>query len=233
MKKYLNLSCCLLLALGFVSCNIDDEITIEQRGDIGGYAYLMDNSVSVFDTNEDLTIKIFNAEGVTAQSVDILQDGEVIGSGTVSGETATFNTSILGALETGSYPVRIRTTYSNGKTSEDAFTVSVDHAIFLGENPTEATMDSISSVELSYEVSTFGANVDDVTLSVKEGSESSYQATGLDLPTSEGTVEISEIDLAGLGINLAVNDTLYYQFTATSGALSDSAESHVAIVPKD
>lgn len=232
MKKYLNISWSLLLVLGLSSCEVEDDDIRDEPVNIGGYAVLSDNHISVFDTNEDLGINFFTAEGVTVESVEILQGGTVIGTATVSGETATFNTSIFGELEADSYPVRIRTTYSNGNVSEDPFTVSVDHAISLGDNPTETTMDSLSTVELSYEVSTFGATVDDVTLSVKEGSEGTYQATGLDLSTEEGTVVVSDIDLAGLGIALAVNDTLYYQFTATSGTLSDSAESYVAIVPK-
>ena len=232
MKKYLNLSWCLLLVLGFSSCDTDDDGMRDEPRNIGGYATLSDSHISVFDTNEDLGINFFTAEGVTAQTVEILQDGTVIGTGTASGETGSFNTSILGELEADSYPVRIRTTYSNGNVSEDPFSVSVDHAVSLGDNPTETTMDSLSSVELSYELSTFGATVDDVTLSVKKGSEETYQETALDLSTEEGTVGMSEIDLAGLGIDLAVHDTLYYQFTATSGSLSDSAESYVAVIPK-
>lgn len=232
MKKYLNISWCLLLVLGFSSCDVEEDDIRDTPRNLGGYAVLSDNHISIFDTNEDLSIKFFTTEGVTAESVEIIQDGAVIGTATVSGETATFNTSILGELEADSYPVRIRTTYSNGSISEDPFTVSVDHAVSLGDNPTETTMDSLSTVELSYEVSTFGATVDDVTLSVKEGSEGTYKPTGLDLSTEEGTVEVSEIDWEGLEIDLAVNDTLYYQFTATSGTLSDSAESYVAIVPK-
>lgn len=230
MKKYLNLSWCLLLVLGLASCDTEDDY-LETKY-IGGYATLSDRSVSVFDTNEDLTIDFFTDEGVTVESVEILQGGEVIGSGTVSGETATFNTSILGDLETGSYPIRIRTTYSNGNVSEDSFSVSVDHAISLGDNPAETNMDDLAEVELSYEVSTFGATVDDVTLEVKEGSEGTYQNTSLDLSTAGGDVPLSSIDFSALGIDLQVNDTLYYRFTATSGSLTDSASSSLAITPK-
>lgn len=238
MKKYLNISWCLLLVLGFSSCEIEDDEIRDEPVDIGGYAVLADNNISIFDTNETLSIDFYTAEGVTAESVEILQRPDedspyqVIGTATVSGETATFNSSILGDLEADSYPIRIRTTYSNGNVSEDPFSVSVDHAISLGDNPTETTLDSLSTRVLEYEVFTFGATVDDVTLSVKEGSEGTYQATSLDLPTDEGTVEMSEIDLDELGIDLEVGDTLYYRFTVTSGTMTDSAESYVAIIPK-
>lgn len=230
MKKYLNLSWCLLLVLGLASCDTEDDYL--ETKNIGGYATLSDRSITVFDINEDLTIDFFTAEGVTPQSVEILQGGEVIGSGTVSGETATFNTSVFGNLEPGSYPIRIRTTYSNGNVSEDSFSVSVGNAIALGDNPAETNMDDLASVELSYEVSTFGANVDDVMLEVKEGSEGTYQNTTLDLSTEGADVPLSSIDFDALGIDLQVEDTLFYRFTATSGSLTDSASSSLAITPK-
>lgn len=241
MKKYLNLSLSLFLVLGLASCDTEDE-SIDTKN-IGGYATLSDRSVTVFDTNEDLNINFFTAEGVTAESVEVMQGGTVIGNATVSGETASFNTSILGDFTfededgeistTGSYPIALRTTYSNGNTSLDYFTVSVGHAIELdSDNPSETNMDDLEDVELAYEVSTFAATVDDVTLEVKEGSEATYQMTSLDLSTEGEAVAISSIDFAALGIDLQVNDTLYYRFTANSGSLSESASSSLAITPK-
>ena len=242
MKKYLNLSLSLFLVLGLASCDTEDE-SIDTKN-IGGYATLSTRSVTVFDTSEDLNINFFTAEGVTAESVEILQGETVAGTATVSGETASFNTSILGDFtfededgnisSTGSYPIALRTTYSNGNTSLDYFTVSVGHAIELSsDNPSETNMDELDEVELAYEVGTFAATVDDVTLEVKEGSEGTYQMTSQVLPTDgEGSVVVGDIDFAALGIDLQVNDTLYYKFTANSGSLSDSASSSLAITPK-
>ena len=242
MKKYLNLSWCLLLVLGFSSCEVEDDEIRDEPVDIGGYAVLADDHISVFDTNEDLSVEFFTAEGVTVESVEILQGGEVIGTATVSGETATFSSSIFGAFEfededgvihdTGSFPIRIRTTYSNGEVSEDPFSVSVDHAITLGDNPTETTMDSLSTRVLEYEVSTHAATVDDVTLMLKKNEDGTYADSGLgSLSTDGGSVEISETNYETLG--LTVGDTLYYKFTASSGSLTDSAESYLAVIPKD
>ncbi|MGB7843853.1 MAG: hypothetical protein WBL21_13740 [Salinimicrobium sp.] len=228
MKKYLNLSWCLLLVLGFSSCDTDDDGMRDEPTDIGGYAYPSQRSITFFDVNEDLNINFFTAEGVTAQTVEILEDGTVIGTGTVSGETGSFNTSILGDLEPGSYPLRIRTTYSNGNVSEDPFTVSVGHPVNLGEdNPMEVTMDELSSVELEYEVSTFGAAIDEVLLMLKKNDAGTYMDSGVTLEES-GTVELSETNYQDL--NLAVNDTLYYKFTAESGSLMDEAESYIVII---
>lgn len=241
MKTYFkHISFCLVLALGFASCESDEGYR-EEPTDLEGYAYLSNRSISRFDRNSDLSLKIFTAEGVNAETVEIVQGGEVIGTATVSGETATFNTSILGDFlftdedgvnhETGSYPIRIRTTYSNGNVSEDAFTVAVGKAISLdAENPVTTTMDSLSNVSLSYEVSTFSANVDEVSLMLKKNSDGTYVESGVDLSTEEGTVVLSETNYEEL--DLQVNDTLFYKFTATSGNLTDEVVSTVVITPK-
>lgn len=229
MKKYLNLSWCLLLVLGLASCDTEDDYL--ETKNIGGYATLSDRSISVFDTNEDLTINFFTAEGVTAESVEILQDGEVIGSGTVSGETGTFNTSLLGDLEVDSYPIRIRTTYSNGNVSEDSFSVSVDDAIVLGEdNPSTTNMDDLDDVTLAYEVSTFNATVDDVNLLLKANEDDAYVDSGVTLSNESGTVDLSDTNYADF--NLSEGDTLYYKFVAESGTMTNEAEGTLAITPK-
>jgi|25_taG_2_1085351.scaffolds.fasta_scaffold02345_3 hypothetical protein len=243
MKKYLKpISLSLIIAFGFASCDTDDEAFDNELVDLGGYATLSDNSISRLDRNTDLNIKLFTAEGVSVESVEILQDGSVIGSATVSGETATFNSSILGDFtftdedgaiqETGEYPITIQSMYSNGNMTNDPFTIEVNKAISLGEdNPSVTTMDSLSSVELTYEVSTFSAGIDEVTLEFKKNNDGTYADSDMDLSTDEGTVELSETNYEDLG--LGVNDTLYYRFTAASGDLTDVVSSHVAITTKD
>lgn len=237
--KYWGLS--LFLAAGLTSCESDEaDYQEDATADIGGYARVTDRSISRFDRNSDLNINLFTAEGVTAETVEIVQGGSVIGSANVSGETASFNTSILGDFtfpnaggvdqQTGSYPLRVRTTYSNGQTSEDPFTVNVGKVISLGDNATETTMDSLSSVTLDYEVSTFSADVDDVLLELKKNSDGTYTDSDVDLDTEDGSVMLSETNYTDL--DLEVNDTLYYRFTATSGSLNDVTSGQVAIIPK-
>lgn len=232
MKTYFkHISFCLILALGFTSCEPDDNGYREDPIEIGGYAYLTNRSISRFDQNAELSTKFFTAEGVSVETVEILQDGEIVGTGTVSGETATFNTSILGISETGTYPIRIRATYSNGEVSEDPFTVRVAKVISLdSENPTTTTMDSLSNVSLSYGVFTFSENVDDVSLMLKKNADGTYIDSGVDLSTEGGTVVLSETNYEEL--DLQVNDTLFYKFTGTSGDLTDEVVSTVVITPK-
>lgn len=236
--KYLSLS--LVLATGLSSCETDDDDIRDEPIEIGGYASLTSTSISRFDRNEDLSIEFFTAEGVSVESVEILSGGSTIGTATVSGETATFNSSILGdynfpdedgvAHETGSFPIRIRTTYSNGNVSEDPFTVSVGKVVSLGDNPGEATLDSLSTRVLEYEFSTFSADIDDVTLMLKKNDDGTYMDSGVELSSEDGEVMLSETNYEELNLN--TNDTLYYQFSASSGTLSDDVESFIAIVPK-
>ena len=241
MNKYIkHVGLCLALATGLSSCEPAEDDIREEPREIGGYATLADGSITRFDQNETLSIEFYTAEGVTAETVEILQDGEVIGTATVSGETATFDSSILGDFtfpdddgvphETGSYPIRIRTTYSNGNVSEDPFTVSVGKVVTFGDNPSETTMDSLSTRVIEYDVSTFAADVDDVTLMLKKNEDGTYIDSGVAVSTGEGAVELSETNYEDL--DLGVNDTLYYKITATSGNLTDSAVSSIAIVPK-
>ncbi|CAL67802.1 hypothetical protein [Christiangramia forsetii] len=241
MKKYLKLaSLSVLIAVGLTSCEADDDGYRDDPTEIGGYATLSDRSISRFDRNSDLNINFFATEAVSVESVEIIQGGSVVGNATVSGETATFNTSILGDFtfpdddgvdqQTGSYPIRIRTTYSNGEVSEDPFTVGVEKVISLGDNATETTMDSLSAVTLNYEVSTFSANVDDVMLELKRNSDGTFIDSDVDVATDGGSVMLSETNFADL--NLGVNDTLFYKLTATSGNLTDITSGQVAITPK-
>jgi len=53
-------------------------------------------------------------------------------------------------------------------------------------------MDSIYSRTLDYEVSTFSANVDAVTLELKKNSDGTYSSSNVDLATEGGSVKISE-----------------------------------------
>jgi len=91
-------------------------------------------------------------------------------------------------------------------------------------------MDSIYSRTLDYEVSTFSANVDAVTLELKKNSDGTYSSSNVDLATEGGSVKISETNYTDL--NLMVNDTLYYRFTGTSGSLTDEVIGQLAINPK-
>lgn len=226
--KYISFS--LVLALGFTSCDSDDDNQLDDVRDVGGYAHLVDTRISNFDTDSDLRIDIFTANGVTAETVEIISDGAVIGTANISGETATFSSSILGDITAGTYPVRIRGVFSNGNVSERPFTITAVNSITIhDDNPVEATLTGLDTIAVNYNTYTFAASIDEVDLHLKNGSEDTYTDSGVE--NIDGPVELGDTNYQAL--NLSVNDTLFYRFSATSGSLSTSAESHIVIIEEE
>lgn len=228
MKQFLKyISFSLILVLGFTSCDTDDDNTLDDVVDLGVYAHLTTPRISQFDTNSNLTVKLFTRAGVTAQNVEILRNGAVIGTANVSGETATFNSSILGAITTGTHPIRLRTTFSNGTVTEQPFNITVVNSLTIpAANPRTAALSTLPQTKIAYSTYNLAATIDNVALHLKKGSAGTYVDSGLSTVTSP--VELGNTNYQQL--NLAVNDTLYYRFTATSGSLTQSAQSYIVIV---
>ncbi len=225
--KYISFS--LVLALGFTSCETDEFDTLDDVRDVGGYAHLANTRISQFDTDSDLRVDIFTASGVTAETVEIIQDGSVIGTANISGETATFSSSVLGDIAAGSYPVRIRATFSNGNVSERPFNITVVNSLSIhGDNPEESTLSGLDTLSINYNTYNLAASIDNVDLHLKNGSEGTYVDSGVDV---DGAVELGDTNWQQL--NLAANDTLYYRFTATSGSLTQSAEDYIVILEEE
>ena len=231
--KYIGIA---ILSAGILtSCDEDDSFN-DETVDLGGYAYLTDQNLSVFDSNETLNIDIFTQDGVTAESVDLLQDGQSIGNATISENSASFNSSVLGNFtleddETStSYDLTIETTYSNGNISTDNFSIGVDQVISLGdENVTTIELDSLGNASLGYSTFTNSASIDSVNVYLKRNMNGTYISNNIsDFPESgEGQVELSTTNYSEL--DLAVNDTLYYRFAAYSGDLISAQESSIIL----
>lgn len=233
MKHYIkHISLCLLLAAGFTSCETDDETELRDVRDVGGYAHLTTPRISQFDTDSDLTVRLFTASGVSVETVEIVSDeGAVLGNATIDGDTATFSSSILGEIAEGTYPVVVRATLSNGNISERPFNITAVNSLSLSaDNPEEATLAGLDTTEVGYSIYNLEATVDDVDLHLKNGSEGNYMESGVD-DFEDDSVELGDTNYQTL--NLSVNDTLYYRFTATSGTLSQAAESFIVIVEEE
>ena len=231
--KYIGIA---ILSAGVItSCDEDDSFNNETV-DLGGYAYLTDQNLSVFDSNETLNIDIFTQDGVTAESIDLFQDGQSIGTATISENSASFNSSVLGNFtleddETStSYDLTLETTYSNGNISTDNFSIGVDQVISLGdENVTTIELDSLGNASLGYSTFTNSASIDSVNVYLKKNMNGTYISNNIsDFPESgEGQVELSTTNYSEL--DLAVNDTLYYRFAAYSGDLISEQESSIIL----
>ena len=226
--KYLSLLS--LIVLGFTSCDDEDDGYQDKIVDTEGYAYLADQTISSFDKNEPLTIDLYNAEGVTFNSVEVMQDGEVISTAEISGETATFNSGVLGDIEIDNeFDVVIESQLSNGLTPRDPFTIGVVSPISIdGDNPAELSLEEISEgASLVYSTYTLSAPIDSAELSLKKNSAGSYADSGADVSTEGGEIDLTSTNYESL--DLAVNDTLYYQFEVNSGELSETDSSYIVI----
>lgn len=240
MKKYIKyLSFCILAGIGLSSCDADDNGYKEDPVDLGGYAYLQNRTISVLDQNEQVSIEIFTDDNVQVESIAIEDgDGQQLTTASVSGDVATFNTSELGDFlfgnddVTGSFPLTIVTTLSNGQVVRDPASISVVHAVSVDGVETIQFRDPRSSDEtvLEYSVFTHGAPIDTFNLEWKEGEEGTFVNDTMELDPTGGEIDLANLDYDAYG--LQPGDTLFYRFTATSGALSDQAVTSVAVVPQ-
>jgi hypothetical protein len=242
MKKHFkSISLCILIAVGFSSCTTDDNSV--DPTNLGGYAHLTTRKISVFDTNAALNLNLLSASGVTVDAVEIHKgslSGAVIANAVVSGETASFNSSTLGefvfidddevAHATGSFPLFISSTLSNGKTAGDPASISVVDAISFDEEPGSIKfMDSTTTI-LSYTTFTRSATIDDVILFWKKNKAGTYAESDLVLDVDGDEINLGDIDYDAF--DAKVNDTLYYKFVANSGALSQEIVAKIAILPQ-
>lgn len=241
MKKLKYISLC-LLAMSVWSCD-DDETEIETR-DVGGNAVLVDRAISVLDQDQDVSIQLFTNEEVQFESVEIQSaDGAQIATATITGETATFNTSSLGDFvfgeendqETGAFNFVIVSILSNGSVIETPARINVVHAIELDELAEVRFMDPTSNedvpTELGYSIFTHGATVDDLSLEWKIGSAGTYvDDEVVTLDPAGGVIDFADLHYTAYGVE--PGDTLYYRFTAASGSLMDQVETSVVFVPQ-
>ena len=151
------------------------------------------------------------------------------GTGTVSGETATFNSSILGAITTGTHPIMVRTTFSNGQVTEQPFNITVVNSLSIpASNARSAPLSKLADTNIAFSTFNLGATINNVALFLKKGRLGTYVDSGLTNPTSPvrlGTTNYQQL-------NLAVKDTLYYRVTVTSGTRTQSAENYIVVVPE-
>jgi hypothetical protein len=239
MKKHFkSISLCILIAVGFSSCETDDSSL--PPTELGGYVHLTDRTISLFDTNADLNLNLLTNSGVTVTAVDILQDDAVIATAVISGETASFNSSKLGEFvflddddeeqPTGSFHVFVSSTLSNGKMAGDPFTINVVDAISFDEKPGSVKfMDSTTTI-LSYETFTHSATIDDVTLFWKKNEAGTYVKSDSVLDVDGEEFNLADIDYDAY--DAKANDTLYYKFVAKSGALSQEIVAKIEILPQ-
>jgi hypothetical protein len=232
MKNYLRYISLSMVFAGFLFTSCEEEdAPFEVPTYIGGYAYLADQSISSFDKNENLKIDFFTDSGVTVNSVEIIQDEATLATATVGDGNATFNSSVFGdfAIDD-AFNIMIKTELSNGNTAKDPFTVDIVSPISIeDENPTELSLDSLANgATVDYSIYTLSASIDVAELFIKKNSEGAYMNSAAEVSTEGGTIELADTNYENL--NLAVNDTLYYEFRLESGDLNAKESSFIRII---
>ncbi|MBU2947549.1 hypothetical protein [Zobellia uliginosa] len=233
MKK-LNIFYILPICVLF-SCSEDDGAITNY--DLGANVILSPSSLSNLDENHTMELSLLTADDVTVTGVKVTK-GESTVDATISGNLATFNSSLLGTLngeeqEEDGIDITTVTSLSNGLPYSKDFNVAITKALSLEKGLEAITYNSSVEDTLSFAASTKSAIIDNISLEWKNGEEGTYAPT---TPLGEALdVDGNEIIFANFtdesyGYNLAVKDTLYYRFIATSGSLTDTLETYIPII---
>ncbi|SEB78220.1 hypothetical protein SAMN04489761_1752 [Tenacibaculum sp. MAR_2009_124] len=218
--------------------------------DLGGNVIPVNSSITNFDTNEDLDLKIFTDANISIQSISILKDGNRVSDASIiSDEKATYNASSLApynqfqddqgnTVDYGVFNVSIVTELSNGKTIDNEHPVTVKKALSLEtevseieyKNPYNQPDENGNAVkkEISYDIFTAKASIDEVIVEWKKNSNGTYSDTGNSFNTESDIIDLKTLAYIN-EYNLQIGDTLYYRVTAKKGSISESIETSVAI----
>ncbi|SFD41567.1 hypothetical protein [Algibacter lectus] len=228
LKIFFILPICVL-----ISCN-EDEGEIDYA-DLGANVILKTSSISNLDENHTMEFSIITADDVIVTDMAVTKGANTVNAN-VSAETATFNSSLLGTLignEEDGIDINVVSTLSNGNPYSKDFTVKITKALSLEKGLDAIIYDTAVEDTLIFEASTKSAVIDNISLEWKKGKEGTYAPTtplGSPLNVDGDTIIFTNFTDTSYGYNLAVKDTLYYRFIATSGTLTDSLETYIPII---
>ncbi len=237
------------LIVSVASCS-DDDVNGATGSSAGGTKVaLTDTQISLFDVNSDLSISLESNEGVSITGVEVFDGTGATkqGDATVSGNTATFNSSALtqtaGAFAfptdeegvtspTGSIDIEMVYAISGGNLSSASAngTLDVVNAIsFTQEVPALKFNDTATSNVLKYETFTLREDIiDEISVTRR------LNKTGAEVPLTGFEIEKDSINFADAAeyAGFAKGDTLNYTFVVRSGVLTDTIKTSVRIVPQ-
>lgn len=228
LKIFFILPLCVL-----ISCN-EDEGEIDYA-DLGANVILNTSSISNLDENHTMEFSIITANDVIVTDIAVTKGTNTVNAN-VSAETATFNSSLLGTLsgnEEDGIDISAVSTLSNGKPYSKDFNIAITKALSLEKGLDAIIYDTAVEDTLIFEASTKSAVIDNISLEWKKGKEGTYAATtplGTPLNVDGDTIIFTNFTDTSYAYNLAVKDTLYYRFIATSGTLTDSLETYIPII---
>lgn len=257
MKKYIKQIATFALIAAMASCSSDDDVDYTS---VGGNA-VPKASITRLDTNFDLPITIYTKEGVTATKIEIYKNaakttsdptvlGAKVSDATIKADgTATFNTSTLGSFDvfpvtvdgetvlqgkTGTFPLVVVSTYSDGSTTRAIYTLTVGKGIVwkvLDADKLPKTTSSTSGVTtvgfkdpapvyIYYATVKNGSTVIDKVVGEWSINGGAYSVIpGLETPTTTQTINLAALDYLGAGVK--ADDEVTFRFTVTAGTQTD------------
>jgi len=225
-----------------VSCDSDDDVPYTVGNSL---ALLEEDQISFFDINELITFNISELSASTALTgLEVLIDDVKIADGTIVDEvTATISSSSLLPFEfegadgeitnTGTFDLLVLSTEANGEVGRNELSLDVVKPLSFSNEINSVVYGDVTTEnsEVGFETFTSGAVIDEVIVSWRKGIEGTYvEDTAKSFNVAGDFLDLNDLDYIDYG--LAVNDTLYYQFTATSGVLVDTVETSVVLLPQ-
>ncbi|MBP2830955.1 hypothetical protein J8281_02045 [Aquimarina sp. U1-2] len=238
------------------SCSDDDEAIGATGSTAGATIRIEDSEITALDANSDLTLNLSGNNQITSISIvkegqefedgDTFSEDENIGTATISGDVATFSASTLlpfvfpgkeegDTKSTGSFDLDI--TYEGGEISP-AFvrqTVTVRNVTQVSQEVKSVIVKDTATSAIKFGASTGVAPIDSFVVTVRDQNGTQLADISDQFEISNNRVNDSiviERETYITEYNKSKGDTLIYSFTATSGTLSQTTETKVAIVPQ-
>jgi hypothetical protein len=243
MKHKINKLGLLFISIFIISsCTENEEI---ESYDTGAEPILKTTSISVFDVNHTIDIEYFLAEGVTINSASY-NDAKVTDiSITVTGNKASFNTSIKDSL---ARTFNIVTMLSNGITTTKPMAISVgssvvvsEDGILIEEGVDVAKVDEdgnlVKDAAFVFTNKVSSATIYKTTTHWKKGENGTF-APAMDLslslatPGSKDSINLRTLDYTAAPYNLIKRDTLFLMAISESGVLKDTVSTKLIFSPQ-
>ena len=231
----------ILIAILVIGCDEDnDNASFGPINATGTNLTLTTLSLTNLDEDHPMVISIETDEVNPVESIEILLGSNEVPSGiaTISDNSATFNSSILGSLkDKSSIAIRTLATLKDGSTIEkQQSAISISKAISLSTTITAFKLADTNDTEndtLAFETSTKSATISSVSLEWKKGINGTYASTsplGRAFEIEGDTIPFVNLDASTYGYGLEIKDTLYLKFSATSGSLIDVIETSIPVI---
>lgn len=217
----------------FVSCKDNEEIF--PHSETNTKITSRTSSISVLDRDYNMEFDYTTENGATIQSMNV-ETGGSSSPVTLASNVASFNSSVFGTLEAGeNEDYDLVSTLSDNYSFRNKFSLAIYKAISATKTPELIRYKSSVEDTLVIKTKTESAIIDRVAVNWKKNKDGVYATdTSLGtLNTDTNTFFFKDVNALTNGYGLQVNDTLYYEFIAESGSLTDTVEVKIPILTQE